>query len=253
MRSGTVARLPRRRFVRQLGDAARDLGLRVRWLSGYWIAQLDAADATRHVCGYTFPLNSSAAAQLARDKVATHAVLAAAGVPSVPHLLADSPEAVAGQGFPAVIKPCCGYGGRGLARVRDAAELPAALAGHAETPAVAPWLDITAEYRVVMLDGAALLAYRKVLPAGADGWQHNLTHGAVPRLVPPDGERDVLAAAAMRALGLRFAAVDLVDVAGELSVLEVNGGVTLERFSAFDARHDRLAGTVYREALARCF
>lgn len=243
-----------RRFVRQVTDAARDLGLGLRWLSGYWIAQLDAADATRHVCGYTFPLNSSAAAHLARDKAATHAVLDAAGVPSVPHHVVDSPDTVLRHGFPAVLKPCQGYGGRGLVRVAGAADVPAALAGyadHPETVAVAPWLDITAEYRVVVLDGDALLAYRK--DRAGKGWQHNLTHGARPRLVPAAGDRAVLAADAMRALGLRFASVDLVDVGGDLLVLEVNSAVTLERFSAYGPDHDRLAAGTYRTALARCF
>ena len=76
-----------------------------------------------------------AAIEAMGDKIAAKATVAAAGVPVVPGAgaagLSDSDlaAAVARIGFPVLIKPSAGGGGKGIRLVRTAGELPAALEG----------------------------------------------------------------------------------------------------------------------------
>jgi acetyl-CoA/propionyl-CoA carboxylase, biotin carboxylase, biotin carboxyl carrier protein len=68
------------------------------------------------------------------DKIAAKAAVSAAGVPVVPGVAepglgdADLIEAAADIGYPLLVKPSAGGGGKGMRRVDDSAELPAALA-----------------------------------------------------------------------------------------------------------------------------
>lgn len=68
------------------------------------------------------------------DKIAAKAAVSAFGVPVVPGIArpgltdADLIEAAGDIGFPILVKPSAGGGGKGMRRVDDAAELPAALA-----------------------------------------------------------------------------------------------------------------------------
>ena len=77
---------------------------------------------------------------------------------------------------------------------------------------------------------------KQVLDQGQElvvGWKHNLGEGARPLLVE-EGEQasqlGELAYAARTAINIRFASVDIVQVNGELSVLEINAGVMMEYF-----------------------
>ena len=68
------------------------------------------------------------------DKIAAKAAVSAFGVPVVPGIAepgltdADLIEAAAGIGFPVLVKPSAGGGGKGMRRVDDPADLPGALA-----------------------------------------------------------------------------------------------------------------------------
>jgi len=55
-----------------------------------------------------------------------------------------------------------------------------------------------------------------------------------------------------KALGLRFASADIVASGDGLTVLEVNSGVCLERFSNSGPDHFRQAAQVYYRALRAC-
>jgi 3-methylcrotonyl-CoA carboxylase alpha subunit len=76
-----------------------------------------------------------AAIQTMGDKIAAKTAVSSFGVPVVPgisrpgltddDLIAGAPDV----GFPVLVKPSAGGGGKGMRVVRDAAELPAALAG----------------------------------------------------------------------------------------------------------------------------
>jgi glutathione synthase/RimK-type ligase-like ATP-grasp enzyme len=94
-----------------------------------------------------------------------------------------------------------------------------------------------------------------ILPPGQRrvlNWRHNLDSGALPVLLDPGERRDAcvqLAVNAARAIDIRFASIDLVRVADEWRVLEINSGVMMESlsrlypglvYSAYDAALDQV-------------
>ncbi|MBW4717082.1 ATP-grasp domain-containing protein [Saccharothrix obliqua] len=252
-----------RRFVAQIEQAGAAAGARVRWHSDHWLAELVAGDRRVLLIGQVFPLNNAAAAQIATDKVATFELLTAGGVRAVPHRLLRFAGLADPLGFtrtavglPAVLKPHRESSGVDVLRARDdveAREHLHHLSVRYRAIAVSPFLDVAEEYRVVVLDDVVLLVYRKAIAPGE--WRHNLRFGARPDLaVDPatTAELSTVARNAMRVLDLRFASVDVVAVAGGLSVLEVNSGVTLEHFSQAGDRHHDIATAVYRAAVRAC-
>ncbi|MCV7176975.1 acetyl/propionyl/methylcrotonyl-CoA carboxylase subunit alpha [Mycolicibacterium sphagni] len=84
--------------------------------------------------GLAFIGPPSGAIRTMGDKIAAKAAVSAFGVPVVPGIArpgltdAELIEAAGGIGFPILVKPSAGGGGKGMRRVDDAAELPAALA-----------------------------------------------------------------------------------------------------------------------------
>ena len=107
------------------------------------------------------------------------------------------------------------------------------------------------------LDKAALDA---IVPAGQRrvlNWRHNLETGAQP-IVLEQGKEDsatrdacvLLAARAAKAIGIRFASVDLVSVEGQWKVLEINSGVMMESLSKL---HPELVYAAYHAALDKVF
>lgn len=84
--------------------------------------------------GLTFIGPPSGAIRTMGDKIAAKAAVSAFGVPVVPGIArpgltdAELIGAAADIGFPILVKPSAGGGGKGMRRVDDAADLPAALA-----------------------------------------------------------------------------------------------------------------------------
>jgi glutathione synthase/RimK-type ligase-like ATP-grasp enzyme len=103
------------------------------------------------------------------------------------------------------------------------------------------------------LDKAAL---DEIVPAGerrALNWRHNLESGAEPVLLAEGETRDAcvaLAARAARAIGIRFASIDVVRANGSWQVLEVNSGVMMEALSRL---HPELVQATYSAALHEVF
>ena len=83
--------------------------------------------------GLVFIGPSPAAIEAMGDKIRAKQLAAAAGVPVVPGLAepglsdADLVRGAAEVGFPVLVKPSAGGGGKGMRRVEDPADLPAAL------------------------------------------------------------------------------------------------------------------------------
>jgi D-alanine-D-alanine ligase-like ATP-grasp enzyme len=264
---------PARLFEGWVRAAAMSNGVRVDSLSDGWILRLSRGGQVRHTYGYRFDINPSAAGLAAQDKAATHAVLAHVGVPSVPHQLlrcggyADLSAVVAGAcrfGFPCVLKPNPGSGGRGVRLVESQREMARLIRRMrpGETWTVSPYVAIEAEYRVVVLDGRNLVAYRKIPHRQMDGLaantrlvRHNLAQGCPPDLIEPALLPALrrLAASCSRALALRLAAVDIVQDGGRLRVLEVNDGIMMEHYGRASARNRRRAAGVYAAILAAMF
>ena len=99
---------------------------------------------------------------------------------------------------------------------------------------------------MVLIDDTPLVVYAK--QRGAD-WRHNLDLGARPVLLPPGTTREAcvaLAIRAARAIGIRFASVDIVRVADEWKVLEINSGVMMETLGQHHP--DLVASSLHRSA-----
>ncbi|WP_257167823.1 RimK family alpha-L-glutamate ligase [Bradyrhizobium sp. SRS-191] len=159
--------------------AERGISLDVR--EDGWLLVLGNATKRHLIFGYDLGLNSAVAHRIACDKAATAALLAASGVPAVPHAFFLGP-AMAGSSEPEwtsilelleahpsglVVKPNEGTSGRGVTRVHAATELKNALTVIFDTgasAAIAPLLEIVDEVRVILLDGVPLIVYRKQRP-----------------------------------------------------------------------------------------
>jgi glutathione synthase/RimK-type ligase-like ATP-grasp enzyme len=247
--------------------AARDIAVEVR--PGGWLIAMGRGPTRRFAFGYDIGLNSAIAHRLANDKSATSEVLALAGVPCIPHQLFLNPklgEKIVGGAWREsmhrllrdhprglVVKPNEGTSGRSVLRVATTAELDHAMGEVFATSAglvISPYVEIETEVRVVLLDGVALVVYSK--QRGAD-WRHNLDAGARPVLVEAGETRAAcvtLATDAARAIGIRFASIDLVRVGGAWQVLEINSGVMMEALAKL---HPALVQATYDAALDRVF
>jgi glutathione synthase/RimK-type ligase-like ATP-grasp enzyme len=103
------------------------------------------------------------------------------------------------------------------------------------------------------LDRAALDA---IPPSGQRrvlNWRHNLDSGARPELLEQGKVRDAcveIAVQAAKAIGIRFASIDVVQVDGALKILEINSGVMME---ALGRQHPDLVYATYSAALDKVF
>jgi glutathione synthase/RimK-type ligase-like ATP-grasp enzyme len=246
---------------------ARGIACEVR--SQGWLMVMQRGERRRFALGYDIGLNSAIAHRLANDKSAAAEVLAFTGIPCVPHTLFLSPklgrhippngsrEAMLGllraHGEGLVAKPNEGTSGRFVFKVTDEAELDHAareiFASHLGL-AISPFVDIEEEVRVILLDGEPRVVYAKERIAD---WRHNLDFGARPILLAPGETRETciaMATEAARAIGIRFASIDIVRAAGRSMVLEINSGVMME---VLGKHHPELVYATYEAALDRVF
>jgi [lysine-biosynthesis-protein LysW]--L-2-aminoadipate ligase len=198
--------------------------------------------------GGALVLNTADAVAVCGDKYRTSVALRDAGLPSPVTALALSPEAALDAlediGYPAVIKPRVGSGGRLVTRVRDRETAEAVLEHVAALPSPDAHIVYLQQFvagpdrdiRVVVVGGEAVGAtYRR-----AAGWRNNVARGAEVSVCPLTPELAGLAVAAARAVGADIAGVDLVeDTDGRVYVIEVNHGVEFSGFQ--EAMGDRVS------------
>lgn len=100
-------------------------------------------------------------------------------------------------------------------------------------------------------------ALERVPPTGQEvvlGWKHNLAAGSAPTLLASDqlpAPLVELARAAQKAINIRFASVDIVDVQGQLQVLEINSGVMMEHFVRSLPEQRAAAKAIYARAVEK--
>lgn len=83
-------------------------------------------------------------------------------------------------------------------------------------------------------------------------WKHNLSKGSVPNFDLAKKTREdvaTLSKAACSAIGMQFAAVDVIEADGELKVIEINAGICMEHLSRFSKKGRELAFDVYAQAI----
>ena len=247
--------------------ARHDIVVDVR--AGGWLIAMRRGAQTRFAFGYDIGINSAIAHRLANDKSAAAEVLALAGLPCIPHHLFLNPklgEQIAGPGSwdamlgllaqnpqGVVVKPNEGTAGRSVFRVLSRRELELAVAdvfSLSRGLAISPYVEIEEEVRVVLLDQAPMVVYRK---ERTSSWRHNLDAGAKPVLIEQGEVRDAsvtMARDAARAIGIDFASVDLVRIRDAWKVLEINSGVMME---ALGKLYPDLVHATYSAALDRIF
>ncbi len=158
---------------------------------------------------------------------------------------------------------------------------------------VCPYYDIAHEYRIIMLHNKPELIYEKIRPyVEGDGehsvvslcvkkygkdivdetidrsivlakgeklnvtWKHNLGLGSEPKI---DIESDILskvqalAIQVSKLLKIGFASVDIVEIGGQLRILEINGGIMMEKFSAYSEYGYAKTKEIYSKALSYIF
>ena len=259
----------RRIFVDAITKYCTSHGIACEVRSQGWLIVMQSGDKRRFALGYDLGLNSAISHRIASDKAATSDILAMSGIPCIAHTQFSNP--VLSEYAPAaglneamrellrqhpqgvVVKPNEGTSGQLVFKATIEAELDRAareiFTSHLSL-AISPYVEIEDEVRVVLIDGTPLAVYAK--QRGAD-WRHNLDLGARPVLLPPGEAREArvaLAVSAAQAIGIRFASVDIVRVAGERKVLEINSGVMMETLGQ---HHPELVQTAYTAALDKLF
>jgi glutathione synthase/RimK-type ligase-like ATP-grasp enzyme len=107
-----------------------------------------------------------------------------------------------------------------------------------------------------MTDDLGAHEFDAIVPAGERrmlNWRHNLDSGSRPVLLHQGEIRDTCIALATKAantIGIRFASVDVISVAGRWLVLEINSGVMMESLGNL---HPELVYAAYEAALDRVF
>jgi glutathione synthase/RimK-type ligase-like ATP-grasp enzyme len=258
-----------RSFVDAITKYCAGHGIACEVKSQGWLIVMERDGMRRFALGYDLGLNSAISHRIASDKAATSDVLALSGIACIAHTQFSNPvlagyaptaglyEAMRAvlmqhpQGV--VVKPNEGTSGKLVFKVRSEAELDEAARGiftsHLSL-AISPYVEIAQEVRVVLIDDDPRVVYEK--QRGAD-WRHNLDLGARPVLLQSGAARDAcvaLAISAAQAIGIRFASVDIVRVADEWKVLEINSGVMMETLGR---HHPEQVAAAYTAALDKLF
>ncbi len=87
-------------------------------------------------------------------------------------------------------------------------------------------------------------------------WKHNLGQGASAlTLSIPELEDELvnLVKRTARALGIRFASIDMIKTEAGWKVLEVNAGVMMEHFASSGENQYHVAKSIYRDAIRKMF
>ncbi len=174
--------------------------------------------------------NGVAATRLTGDKFLASQRLSAAGLPQLPCAVtteaAADREAAEHVGYPCVAKPLGGSSGEHTYLLRSSDDL--ALVAGARPFDGTPYLiqPFVAEAdgvdrRLFVLDGRVLGAIERRAPAG--DFRSNVAQGGQAIGVTPAADEAVMATAAVRALGLDYAGVDIIATRWGPVILEVNG------------------------------
>jgi hypothetical protein len=180
-------------IVRVIKDYCQQRGIKVEQRLDGWLVVLHGDGFKHFVYGYDIGLNSAVVHRIANDKSATAELLSAEGVACVPHTLVMNPKQfkytpTAGNWAPmlallaehpsgVVLKPNEGTCGYLVAKATSELELEqaaSAIFAVQQNLAIAPYLDIEREVRVVLLNGQPQVVYEKMRPTIAGDGEHSV-------------------------------------------------------------------------------
>lgn len=195
-------------------------------------------------------VNTYEVANTCGDKLLTSAALERDGVPTPRTLLAFTPESALAAceelGYPVVIKPPVGSWGRLLARINDRDAAEAVLehkvtlgsfhhgAFYIQQYVEKPGRDI----RSFVVGGETICAIYRA----SEHWITNTARGGQASNCPVTPEIDRLSRAAAAAVGGGVVAIDLMESAGGLQVIEVN--YTMEFRNSIDTTGVDIPGKI---------
>lgn len=166
-------------FVRILQEICAEEQIQLTPYADEWAWELMKGEKRNYIFGYQFGLNRAVVQSICNDKGMTGELLAAHGIPCVPHICFMPPEKAFFVGMEGawrkstellqkygtiVCKNNEGTGGDQVYLVRNQLELEQAaslLFARGCSMSVCPWLDIRQEYRVIVLDGEVQLTFSK--------------------------------------------------------------------------------------------
>ena len=249
-----------RLIVKMIREICEVNGIAFTAFSDNWLLSLERDGVTRRVLGYKFDVNNAVAAGIAQDKVASYQLLERGNIAVVPHYLIRTKATEEDwKSLPwekgMVIKPLSGTSGHSVAKLHSVAEAEAWMSKWGiEAWAASPFFEIRREVRVITLDGMVLLTYEK-MPVEISGLKFfNLGKGAMASDYTLGKEQRELVVGTQRTLGLRLAAIDLVELTtGEWRVLEVNDGIMMENYARQSRENEAVAKEVYAAIIAVLF
>lgn len=238
-------------------------------LSNDWVIKFWRGGDTHYINGYALDLNSQASGAIATDKVATYQLLTEAQVPAVPHILLTSPttpepdktllDGLFERYGQLVLKPTHGSRGRDVVKCANAMSVRILMhAPRVPSWSASPFLNIQSETRLVVRDGQVCLAYEKQNPPVIKGLKmFNINLGATPKCLGAgelDADMSELAVRAMKEIGLRLGAVDIVCTSdNQLQVLEINSGFSLDHYASFAPENHREVTAFYEQTIESLF
>ncbi len=207
-------------------------------------------------------LNSAASGKIADDKVATYSLLKHANIPAVTHILIrkEMPEdeilsRIESTNLPFIVKPCCGLKGKDVTLCdtkENATNTIHELSKKYDAICLSPFLNAPHEYRCFYLDEKVYFTFRKT--RSKDSFLHNLSKGATPSLIDQQSKKckelSQIAIAAAKAIGIRFAAVDILESeTGELKVLEINQAFSISHITESFPETKKIFKELYTQAI----
>ena len=248
--------------------------IKITLLSKDWVIKLEREDKKAFIVGMRFSINSVTASSIAADKYATYEVLKDANIPIIEHKMIFNKKYRVGYESDlkfkkeisnyiksvgnkrVVVKANEGSCGNDVYLCKTISEVNQSLKQifkHKKTASICPFYDIDTEYRVICLDYQAKLIYGKKPSKGM--WKHNLSQGASVIDVNDENLKNKLteiAIKATKAIGIRFASVDIIKLkSGELFIIEVNSGVTINKYIDFVENGKERAKAIYGEAIEK--
>lgn len=253
-------------IVNIIKDYCETNNISLELISSEWILKLTKNNIIKYIHGYQFPLNPADTFLICNDKCATANVLSASNIPCAEHTLLlpkfnQDKLNMANLLFnkynkKVVCKPNSGSSGKDVFLVdslKDLSEKIEYLFSKDNYVVISPYYEINNEYRVIILNNVVRLIYSK---NRTNNWKHNLALGAEPIIVE-DVELSLklskLALDTVSCINGRFVAVDIIDVLGNLMVLEVNSGVMMEHFASKSFENYKIAEGIYSDALKLMF
>jgi glutathione synthase/RimK-type ligase-like ATP-grasp enzyme len=250
-----------------LKSISKLLNIQIIIHSDGWIIELQKNHRTHYIYGYNFPNNNAASSRLCDDKSAVYEVLTKHRLPAVPHFYFMNPKnpnswnkdvigsanALLKKYKNIVVKPNNGTGGDYVFLVNTPAQLLKAVNqvfGRFDYLTISPFVKITNEYRLIMLNNKPLLIYEKIKQQNE--WRHNLQLGAKPVIVIDKSITKKLTSLSQKAamsMNIKFCSIDIVKVNDQYKVLEINSGVMLEKFAKQSSTNYSIALNIYKQAI----